>query len=228
MLLRVSLIYQKISWPLEKAKSRHGKNNKQHKQSAQRPAQRSFHAAQQTLQRGIPQPAVFQRLRSDAVYSRRCGKQGIKKKYHGNLNEATTPLLGKIYTEKGTLQAKHPSGQPNKRERFRSSKGRRPRDALPVLVVLGVDRGQELESRFVQLPFVATSTACCCCTRYDIRDVRYVAAAVVVRPSRRNPQTRKEQIVACTLMQHVEIYTAAVAVINLLDLYNVESAALHG
>ena len=40
---------QKKSWPLEKAKSRQQKNNGQHEQGAQRPAQSGVHTAQHTL-----------------------------------------------------------------------------------------------------------------------------------------------------------------------------------
>ena len=37
------------------------------------------------------------------------------------------------------------------------------RDASPVSVLFGVDRGQVLVSPFAQLPSVAASTSCCCC-----------------------------------------------------------------
>ena len=61
-----------------------------------------------------------------------------------------------------------------------------------------------------------------------MREVQYVADAVVMGSSRRNPKTRK-QVVVCTLMQHVALgNTVAVVVINLLDLYTVESLALYG
>ena len=53
-----------------------------------------------------------------------------------------------------------------------------------------------------------------------------LGAAVVVGSSRRNPKTRKQVVdlcAACSLGN-----TTAVVVINLLDLYTVESAAPHG
>ena len=53
----------------------------------------------------------FQRLTSDAVYSQRGGKQGIRyKMYHGNLNEPTTPAWKKC-TKESKLQAEHPFDQ---------------------------------------------------------------------------------------------------------------------
>ena len=48
---------------------------------------------------------------------------------------------------------------------------------------------------------VAISTAAAAAVCDSVREVRYVAAAVV-GSSRRKPKTR-EQVVACTLMQHV-------------------------
>ena len=49
-------------------------NNEQHKQGAQRRAQRGVHTAQHTLQQpGNQQPAYFSGIPSDAAYSQRCG-----------------------------------------------------------------------------------------------------------------------------------------------------------
>ena len=62
-----------------------------------------------------------------------------------------------------------------------------------------------------------------------LREVRYVASAVavaVVGSSRRKPKTRRRQVEVCTLMQPVA--WEILVVINWLDLYTVESAALHG
>ena len=57
---------------------------------------------------------IFRRFPSDAVYSQRCGYQGIRKKmYHGNLTNQRR-LLRKRH-QKDELRAEHPSDQTNKR-----------------------------------------------------------------------------------------------------------------
>ena len=54
------LFLKKISWMLEKAKSRQQKNKEKHRQAAQRPAQSGVHTAQHILQPPrIPQPAYI-------------------------------------------------------------------------------------------------------------------------------------------------------------------------
>ena len=63
-----------------------------------------------------------------------------------------------------------------------------------------------------------------------MREVRYVAAAVCCCGFLLSqPQNTKTGWCMYTYMQHVASgNTAAVVVINLLDLYTVESATLHG
>ena len=78
------IFLKKISWPLEKAKSRHQKNNERHnKRGAQRPAQSGAYTPHSTFYRSQESRSlhIFHRLPSNTVYSQRCGEQGIRKKY---------------------------------------------------------------------------------------------------------------------------------------------------
>ena len=96
---------------------------------------------------------IFQRLPSEAANSARWLARHVKK---CSLNEATTPRQNRHQKEQTASRA----SDQEKKNVFSLSDERCPRDASPVSVVFGVDRGQLLASRFAQLPFVATSTAC--------------------------------------------------------------------
>ena len=126
------------------------------------------HRAACTLYRALHSSHESRSLQYISAPSVRCGlltalwQQGISKEmYHGNLNDSTNPSRGKK-TQNGTnCKRTEIRRTKQRRERVRSSKARRTRDASPVSVVFGEDRGQVLLSRFAQLPFVATCTACC-------------------------------------------------------------------
>ena len=126
------------------------------------------HRAACTLYRALHSSQESRSLQYISAPSVRCGlltalwQQGISKEmYHGNLNDSTNPSRGKK-TQNGTnCKRTEIRRTKQRRERVRSSKARRTRDASPVSVVFGEDRGQVLLSRFAQLPFVATCTACC-------------------------------------------------------------------
>ena len=150
------------SWPLEKAKSRQQTNNDQHKQGAQRQHREGCtqHSTLYSCQESHSQH-IFRRHPSDAAYSQCCGEP-----------ERSSDSCSEEKTQKRANCKQSIRWTKQIEERFRLFKERRPRDASPVSVVFGVDRDQVLVSRFEQLPFVATSTACCCCARYDMREVR--------------------------------------------------------
>ena len=76
---------------------------------------------------------------------------------------------------------------------FRSSKERRPRDASPVSVVVGVDRGQVSLSRFTQLPLLLPLPAAAAMRGTICAEVWYPAGVTdaVVGSSRTNLRTRK-------------------------------------
>ena len=67
-----SLLFKKMSWPLEKEKSRQHKNNEQHKQGAQDRAAGTPHSTFYSSQES-PSLHIFQYLPSDTVYTQRCG-----------------------------------------------------------------------------------------------------------------------------------------------------------
>ena len=113
------------------------------------------------------------RLTHSAVVSKAYAKlaRHMKKNYHGE--------TARENWHKKEQTARRASIRRIRRECFGSSEERRPRDASPVSVVFGVDRGVGVAVHTTM--YVATSTACCCCcARYGTREVRYVTAAVVV------------------------------------------------
>ena len=111
---------------------------------------------------------AFRRMR--LTHSAVCGKRGICRKMEPERKKRR--LLEKTDTKKSMLPAEHPSDQKKKRVRFGSSEEMRPRDASPVSIVFGVDRGQvfgAVGSHNYQCYFCCCCCCCFCCVGFSCR-----------------------------------------------------------